>query len=257
MNRLRIVSIFFLLMIPVIPSKAFAFGAEIAAGAWLQSPSGKLAYEPIGVDDVIDIGNDLKYDDETGFMGRIKVDMPLFIPNIYVMGAAVQFEGNGSKNVNFKFGDKTFNANIPFYSSTRLDHLDIALYYSVPLLKTASFNKLNIELGLNLRLIDLEVEFNQAATGIEQKESLTVPVPMGYAAVQFKPLEWLALEAESRGLVISNDAVYSLLGRVRCNVYGPLFVAAGYRYDKFDFDEDDVFINADISGPFAEVGFAF
>jgi hypothetical protein len=67
----------------------------------------------------------------------------------------------------------------------------------------------------------------------------------------------MAVEAEGRGITISDSAIYSLLGRLRFKVFGPAFVAAGYRYDKIDVDEDDVDADFTIQGPFAEVGLKF
>jgi hypothetical protein len=51
--------------------------------------------------------------------------------------------------------------------------------------------------------------------------------------------------------------MYSVIGRLRFNMFGPAFVAAGYRYDKIDVDEDDVDAEFTLQGPFAEVGINF
>jgi hypothetical protein len=39
--------------------------------------------------------------------------------------------------------------------------------------------------------------------------------------------------------------------------FGPLFMAGGYRYDNRKIDYKDVDVDADIKGPFVEVGFEF
>jgi len=49
----------------------------------------------------------------------------------------------------------------------------------------------------------------------------------------------------------------TLIGRVRWNAVGPFFVAGGYRYDKYDIDEEGVILDADFSGPFGELGLSF
>jgi hypothetical protein len=36
-----------------------------------------------------------------------------------------------------------------------MDHYDVALYYSIPFLKTATLGIFNIEAGLNARIFDL------------------------------------------------------------------------------------------------------
>jgi hypothetical protein len=80
---------------------------------------------------------------------------------------------------------------------------------------------------------------------------------MVYLAAQLKPLEKLSIEAEARGLVIGDDSGYSLIGRLKYEFFGPLFIAGGYRMDKIDIEEDDFTLDIDFSGVFAEAGFVF
>jgi hypothetical protein len=48
-----------------------------------------------------------------------------------------------------------------------------------------------------------------------------------------------------------------LIGRLRFNLVGFLFLTGGYRYDKIDIDEEGVIIDTDFSGSFAEAGLSF
>lgn len=243
-----------LLIVITTAGTGYSFGVEFAAGAWKQSPSGKLGYEPLSASDVLDLESDLNYQDETRFFGWIDIDMPLFIPNIYVMGTPMEFEGNGNKS--FTWSGTTFTGS--FYSKLTLNHLDVALYYGIPLLEKATFDTLNIDIGLNVRIFDLEVTATETSgTGVSETESATVPVPMVFLAVQIRPIEAFAIEAEGRGISISGNKGYSLIGRLRWNAVGPLFIAGGYRYDKYDIDEEDVILDADFGGPFGELGFSF
>jgi outer membrane protein len=170
------------------------------------------------------------------------------------MATPMEFDGNGSKT--FKFGDASITGD--FYSKLTLDHLDVALYYGIPLLETATFDTLNIDIGLNVRIFDLEATVTETSgTGQTDTESATVPIPMVFVALQFRPIEAIAVEAEGRGISISGNKAYSLIGRLRWNALGPFFLAGGYRYDKYDIDEEGVIVDADFSGPFGEVGFEF
>ena len=81
--------------------------------------------------------------------------------------------------------------------------------------------------------------------------------PTPSPALQIKPVDILAIEAEARGVSYSGNHLYSLIGRVKLNILGPVFVAAGYRLDKLEIDEEDVEVDADFSGPFFEAGFKF
>ncbi|RJQ78566.1 MAG: TIGR04219 family outer membrane beta-barrel protein [Desulfobacteraceae bacterium] len=238
-------------------SSAHAVGLEAAAGGWYQDISGDASYRADDIFDFLEVDDDLNYDSETRLHGRVKIDMPLFLPNIYLMAAPSEFEGTGLKNVDFDFGDFEFAGNVPFFSKLTINQYDVALYYGLPFLRTATLNTLNIDIGINVRIVDVEAEVRQSATGLSETQDATVPVPLVYIGVQLTPLDWLAIEAEGRGMTISGNSVYSLIGRIRLDIFGPVFVAAGYRYDKVDVDEDDVDVDLDLKGPFAEVGLRF
>jgi len=156
MKKFMPVIIFFLVF--TVPTASYALGLELAVGGWKQSPQGYLSYEPVTDNDKLDLKRDCNYDDETRFTGRLKIDMPLFLPNIYLMASPMEFDGMGLKTVDFKFGDYIFNADVPFYSKITLDHYDIGLYYGIPFIKTLSAETVNIDLGLNIRIYDFRVE---------------------------------------------------------------------------------------------------
>ena len=250
----RMVGVLLLCWMVALPG-AHAAGLEIAVGGWHQDPGGSFGYKALSDFDKIDIDQDLNYDTEIRLQGRAKIELPFFLPNIYLVAAPSEFEGNGRKSGSFNFGDQTFVGNVDFYSKIKIDQYDIGLYYGLPFIKTATLGKLNVDVGLNARIFDVEARIQQAA--IDEKESLTGVLPMVYAAVQVMPFERLAIEAETRFISISDNTVYSLTGRLRFRLFGPVFAAAGYRYDNIDIDESDVRVDMELQGPFVEVGFKF
>jgi outer membrane protein len=259
-KSLMLISLGFLFAM-VMPSQSFSAGIEVALGVWEQSPAGQLSFEEIDELDILDLEDDLRYDDETRIFARLKIDMPAVIPNIYLMATPMEFDEFGQKDVNFNFGDVEFRGNVPFSSELILDHFDVALFYGIPGIETATAEHLNVEIGLNIRIYDFEGTIvgtdDISGLTIKESESFTAPVPMVYLGAQLKPLEKLAIEAEARGLIIGDDKGYSLIGRLKYKVFGPLFLAAGYRYDKIDIEEDDFKLDIDFSGVFAEAGFVF
>ncbi|MCP4373364.1 MAG: TIGR04219 family outer membrane beta-barrel protein [Deltaproteobacteria bacterium] len=251
---LPITILFFML---IVPAASYAFGLELAVGGWKQSPKGYLSYEAVTANDELDLERDAKYEDETRFTARLKIDMPLFLPNIYLMASPMEFDGTGLKTTSFNFGDDDFSADVPFYSKITLDHYDIGFYYGIPFIETISAETVNFDVGLNIRIFDFEVQVKQDATGLEESEDFTLPLPMLYLALQIKPVDKLAIEAEARGISYSGNHLYSLIGRVKFNIFGPVFASAGYRYDTLKIDEEDVEVEVDFSGPFIEAGFKF
>ncbi|MFZ5570117.1 MAG: TIGR04219 family outer membrane beta-barrel protein [Thermodesulfobacteriota bacterium] len=236
---------------------------EAALGCWLQSPSGDFSYvttETNSLPSTLDLEKELKYDDEKGILGRVKVDLPI-IPTVYVMAAPMMFEGNGLKNADFQFGDQTIRSNTAFYSKITLNQYDATLYYPIPFLKSATGEKLNVDIGINARIIDTKAEIHQDAAqdtpAVNDSESAILAVPTLFVAAQFVPHERLALEVEGKGLQAGDNSVYSFIGRLRVNIIGPAFIAGGYRHDVIDVDESDVRIDAQFAGPFLEVGLKF
>ena len=80
---------------------------------------------------------------------------------------------------------------------------------------------------------------------------------MVYLGAQLKPLKYLSFEAEARGIAYSSNHYYDLIGRLKVSPFGPLFVAAGYRYEKVKVDQSDVKVNIALQGPFLELGLVF
>ena len=249
--------VLFLICLLCLPTSSYALGLEIAVGGWYQSPSGDLSFDKSTKDDDLDLEKDLNYGDKWQPNGRLLIDMPAFFPNIYLMATPLKWDENGSKDVQFKFGDEVFDANIPFRSELKMNHLDVALFWGLPFIKTGTSDVLNIDLGLNFRLLDFKVEIDQQDTGIKESESYFLPIPMIYAGVQIEPIKYGALEFEGRGIGWGGNYYVSLIGRLKIKPFGPFFVAGGYRYDNVGIDYSDVDVDAKFQGPFAEIGFEF
>jgi len=262
MKRVKVWIAGCLLTLALTPGAASAMGIELAVGAWNQSPSGDVSYKALTGRDNLSIEDNLKYSDETKVFGRIKIDTPLLFPNIYLMATPMKFSETGIKNSSFRFGDATYAANVPFNSELRLDHYDIGFYYGIPALKTITAGILNVDLGLGARIID----FKSRVTGQDSVSGLTITdsqdlltaMPMVYLGFQIKPVKWFAAEGEARGIAYDGDNhYYDLIGRVKLKPFGPVFAAAGYRYEKVKFDKFDVKADASFGGPFGEIGVEF
>lgn len=237
----------------LVPQRAAAVGIEAAVGYWRQDPSGHIQFNG----DRLDFEDDFGYDVETKPFGRIKLDLPGILPNIYLMATPLEFEETETRNLTFNFGGQTFTAGVPFRSKLQLDHYDIALFYALPFLEKATVGRLNAELGLNVRIIDFETEVTEGVTNTSASESFTLPVPMAYAGFQFRPIKAISLEGEVRGIAFSASHYVDLIGRLKIHLIGPLFIAPGYRYENLEIDHQDVDASLTFQGPFVEVGVSF
>ncbi|MGD8834139.1 MAG: TIGR04219 family outer membrane beta-barrel protein [Desulfobacteraceae bacterium] len=253
------ISCWLLIIFSLAIARVEAVGLELTVGGWQQSINGELGYRPISDSDTIDLEEDLDFDDENRLFGRIKLDLPIFFPNIYLVGAPAEFDGTGSKSIALNYGDVTFNADAQLDSKITVNQYDIGFYYGLPFVKTGSAGMLNVDMGLNIRIFDLASRITglSGTTTVTERHSITLPVPMLYLGVQIMPTDHFTIEAEGRGIAIGDDKIFSLLGRLRYQWAGPIFISCGYRYDKIDVDEDDVIADVDFSGPLVEVGLSF
>jgi outer membrane protein len=169
----------------------------------------------------------------------------------------MKFKGTSIRSAEFKFGDNTFNASVPFTSTLKLDHYDAALFYGVPFLKTATANVLNVEFGLNLRVIDFKAEITQPQTSLSQSKSLTVPVPMGYFGFQIAPIDLIKIEGELRGIAYSKSRFYDAIGRVKVRPLPLLFLSGGYKFQNIHMDQSNVVSDLRFGGPVFEVGLEY
>ncbi len=234
-------------------SRAFALvNVEVGLGGVQYMPEGNLGYKGI----VLDVKSDLGYEKINRFTGRVKVDLPI-IPSIYLQANPISFEGTGSKNISFQYGDRTFTANVPFTSSLMLDNYDLALYYSIPFLKTVTNEVLNVELGLNARYINFKSEIKQPLTGLSESKSQAIGVPMGYLGLHISPIDFLKLETELRGVGYGGNRYVDFAARLKFIFLKLGFVAGGYKYQNIVIDQNDIKSDLRFSGPMVEAGVEF
>jgi outer membrane protein len=261
MKRMKVCFAGCLLAVVLLPCAASASGIELAVGVWNQTPNGDISYKATTLQDNLSIQDNLRYSDETRVFGRVKIDTPLLLPNIYLMATPMSFSQTGSKNTSFRFGNVSIAANVPFASEVKLDHYDVGLFYGIPALKPATAGVLNVDLGVDARIIDFQARVSGQETlsglKVSDSKSVIIPMPLVYLGLQVKPFKWLAAEGEARGIVYGKNHYYDLIGRVKFKPIGPVFAAAGYRYEKVRIDRDDVKADARFDGPFGEVGIEF
>ncbi|HEX9137342.1 MAG TPA: TIGR04219 family outer membrane beta-barrel protein [Nitrospirota bacterium] len=245
------------LVLIAVPCSAFAFfGVEAGVGVWHQTPSGTISYKPLtGTSADVDLKNDMNLGSENQLFVRAKVELPLILPNVYFMATPMSFKGNGALNRDISFNNIQFNATAFVESKVKLDHYDLAFYYPIPLLKTATLGKLNVDLGLDVR----QIAFEGTITGGGQtaSKSMTVYLPMIYAGVQFKPISLIGIEGEVRGISYGSNTYIDYIARVKVNPIPLFFVGAGYRAETVKLDIQSVKADIKFSGPFAEVGLSF
>jgi hypothetical protein len=206
--------------------------------------------------DTLDFDDDALYDPVVRPVGRLKILISPFL-NFSFMATPMEFKGTGDKDLVFTFLGVTFVSNQKFESQLRLTHYDLAYYVDIPEFSAGQTWKLHTEAGFNVRIVDFHTQISQDYTGLAASASYIVPLPMLYLAAQLKNKDAISIEAETRGLRYSGDYTYSLIGRVKVHIVGPLSLAAGYRHDYIKFDVHDIDSEGTFSGSFIETVLIF
>ncbi len=247
-HKLVLVSVFF---VPLFISRGAAFEVETAVGVTQLNPVGQISYQGAS----LDLKNDLKYDKVQTFTARVKLDLPLILPNVYLTAVPMRFEETGSKNVSFQFGAKTFTGSVPFTSSLKLDHYDATLFYGIPFLETVTNDVLRVQVGLNIRVIDFKASITQ--TGLNESKSLIVPVPMAYGYFQLSPIDKLKVSLDLKGIAYGSTRHYDMTMLAKWQLFKFFFVGGGYKYQNIKINYSDINTEFEFGGPVLELGFIF
>jgi len=246
-----------LLLCTAMTPKGDAFDAPGALWVKKQPSTAESTFDRPGPANVRVSADSRDVDENTRSFGRYIVDMPRYLPTICLMASPIKYEGTNINSMRLDFGDESVKDDLALNSDVAaLNDLDIALYYGIPFVKTVSHDRLNVDVGINLRSIDFDDEIERDSIG-QTSESFILPIPMVFAAVQFHPLDLLAIEAEGRGISIGGKKSYGLTGRIRWKTYGPIYAAGGYRFSRYEIDNDGLVVDTEISGPFVEAGLSF
>ncbi len=228
-------------------------GAEVGIGVNQIYPWGTVGYKGAA----LDMRNDLNLGQINTYMARVKIELPLFFPNLYMIANPMKFEGTQVRTTSFQYGDRTFSAALPYTTTLKLDHYDLTMFYSVPMLKTATDGILNVDYGINLRVIDFKGEIVQPDSGVSQSKSMAIPVPMGYFALQVSPIDFLEIDGELQGIGYGSNRYVDAIGLVKIKPIPLFFIAGGYSFQNIAVNQSDLVTDLRFGGPVAEIGIQF
>ncbi|MFZ0135267.1 MAG: hypothetical protein WAK95_22235 [Desulfobacterales bacterium] len=245
-----------LLLCTAPPSMGGALTPEAVRWSRSQSEAAEWAEVIFGTEKREDSRDNRKSEKTPKILGQFILDVSAYLPNICVMVTPLKYEGTSINSMRLDFGEKGIEDDVAFDSPVNLGDLDVALYYGVPIVKAISRDKLNLDVGVKLRTIDVDASLNREPVE-RASEGSALPLPMIFAIVKFHPLAAVSLEAEGRGISMDGKTSYGLTGRLHMGAFGPVYAAGGYRFSKYEIEHDGLAIDAVINGPFLEAGLSF
>ena len=249
-------------------STAGAVTISGGAGAWREKPSGWIEYTEsniygtgVSATTRVDVKDDLHLSDKTRASGWFKISGIPILPDVKVRYTPMRFTGSGYATTTFTFGNITVPAGTKVDSKLEANQVDVTLTYNFPLVGTATGGRVNLQWGLNVKVIDgyAKVKYLDPTSGWkEDSKSATIPVPMAHLEGELRPIDLIGLSFEGNWIGYSGSQFYDLVGELKVYPVKRLFVGAGYRYQRLKIDDiSDVSADLKVKGPFFEAGFVF
>lgn len=227
-------------LLPTVAQADTILGWRVGANAWQQQYSGSVQSGP----SVVDLENDLGYDEETGYNLYVSFEHPIpLLPNAMLQRTKIDADARGDVT-GFVFDGNIYSGEVR--SSMDLTHTDATLYYEL------LDNWVSLDLGITGRMFDNGVEITDVNTGITGSLDIDYVIPLVYAQVRFDlPFTGLSLGVEGNGISYDDDTLYDVKINLAYEFTFGLGIEMGYRAFDLDFDDNDEYADVTIDGAYA------
>lgn len=228
-----------ILSLPAI-SMADTLSVAVGGGMWQADPSGYFRNQSAGDTTNIDVRDDLFWqeEDQTYLFITFEHFVPI-VPNFRIMATNLDYSGSGIAS--FTLNGETFSGNVA--SEGSLDQIDVLAYWEV------LDNVVSLDLGLNVKFLD--ISYSVASSGVSTSDSTDLTVPMLYGLVGVSPIPGLYLGIEGNYVSISGSRLTDVIAKVSYTTDYFFGVEGGYRSQSYKLDDvDGYYGNLDFDGPF-------
>ena len=212
----------------------------VGGGVWNETPDGNIIQPSNATTPTVDVKNNLFWTEESqGYLfATLEHPIPI-LPNVRLMYTSLDHAGNG--NTSFEFDGVTYAGNVA--NDFTIEETDLLLYYEV------LDNVVSLDLGLNIRLLDISFNINDGVN--TTTESVSGTVPLIYGMVGGSPWPGVMLSAEANYMSYSGSTISDFNAKISYTTDFFVGVEAGYRTQTIELDDvDDTNANLDFKGPF-------
>ena len=229
-------------VIAAVPGLAAAdtLSFAIGGGVWNETPEGSIIKPSNAPTPAVDVKNSLFWDEESqGYIfATLEHPVPI-VPNVRLMYTSLDHSGNG--DADFTFEGTPYSGNVA--NEFTIDQTDLLLYWEV------LDNVVSLDLGLNVRLLDISFKINDGTS--TTNNSVSAPVPMVYGLIGGSPWPGLILSAEANYMTLSGSTISDFTAKIAYTTNFFVGFEAGYRTQTIELDDvDDTNANLDFKGPF-------
>jgi outer membrane protein len=230
-------------VIAAVPGLASAdvLSFTIGGGVWNETPEGNIIQPSNATTPTVDVKNQLFWSEESqGYLfATLEHPVPI-LPNVRLSYISLDHAGSG--DTTFEFDGITYGpANVA--NEFSIEQTDLLFYYEV------LDNVVSLDLGLNVRLLDISFKINDGTNNTS--ESVSAPVPMLYGMVGGSPWPGVLLSAEANYMAYSGSTISDFNAKISYTTDFFVGFEAGYRTQTIELDDvDDTNANLDFKGPF-------
>ncbi len=237
------------------PAQALpGFGAGVRGEYWFPDLSATAQSVIGGVPETkFDLKDDLGMDDENFASGEAFLRFGRV--HLRVGYTEISYDGNKTLARDIEFNGQTYPVNDNVISSLDVKMLDAEAQIDIlrPDLVAASFY---VGLIGKVKYVDVEVELS--STAMTEKEDFQIPVPMvGLAAGAGFLNDLLRVDARATGMAYSGNHLYEIDAFASIVPFPFFRIQGGYRYIDLKADEDDLFADIELSGPYVGAQLSF
>jgi hypothetical protein len=253
MKRSQLMAIFFamtLFFCSVLPVGAFEIGAR--ALYWFPAFKADMKADDSGV-----VGTNLDLKDKLGVDSKAVPTFEAFgglgKHHLSLAYTPINYSGSTTLTTPVVFNGKTFNGAID--TDLKLRMLDLEYQFTV-------LDMENILAGFSLGVIGqikyLDGEAKMSTTGTASDFTVRVPIPMvGLGAHVGLLAGILEARAKVTGVTYSGNYLYEALADLSLTPFPFLDIHAGYKIIRVKIDRNDVFLDAQFTGPFVGLTVSF
>lgn len=248
---LQLIALMVFLSVNVHADELFSF----KGGYQVLSPEGSIAGTVDGVGEKIDVEDDLNLDDSEEFTGEFALNWGNSRLSLNYL--PIDFSGNGTLSKTFEINEQIFAVNTTVQSDLTIDLYDFGYTYYFLNIDDASVRlQLGPEISLKVADADFSIE-DTGLTGESESESVIAAIPTVGARARVAFSDFVGVIGRIGYMEINDNHFLDAEAQVEFSPVPFIGIYVGYRYFDLKIDEEELYVETDISGPFGGVQIRF
>ncbi len=223
---------------------------SVKAGYQILEPEGTIGGTVNNIGGTVDIQNDLDLDDSEDFSGEVAISWGNSRLSLNYL--PLDFSGTGTLSDTIVLNGTEFSASTEVKSNLSIDLYDIGYTYYL-----LNFDDLptRFQFGLEVavKVADADFSITESTTGQTESESVLAPIPTVGARARIALADYLGIVGRIGYMEYSGNHFLDAEAQIEFSPLPMLGIYAGYRYFDLTIDEDELYVDAKITGPFAGV----